>query len=167
MNKFALEIKWGVIFSISQLLWMLLEKIVGLHDVYISHHATYTNFFAFVAFALYYLALWEKRKLSPSGVIKWLDGFKFGLMISVVVTVLSPLGQVFTHYVITPDYFANVSAEAVRQNIMTAQAASDYFNLKSYLFQSAVGALIMGLVTSAIMSLIVVNIKKDIDVSSK
>ena len=62
MKKFALEIKWGVIFTIVLLLWMVMEKLLGWHGKHIDKHAIYTNFFAILAILIYVLALLEKRK---------------------------------------------------------------------------------------------------------
>ena len=62
MKNFSIEIKWGVLFSIVSLAWMLLEKTVGLHDQYIAKQAMYTNLFGLVAIGIYILALSDKKK---------------------------------------------------------------------------------------------------------
>ncbi len=36
MNRFAIEIKWGIIYSCAVLAWMSFEKAIGLHDENIS-----------------------------------------------------------------------------------------------------------------------------------
>jgi hypothetical protein len=55
--------------------------------------------------------------------------------------------------VITPDYFANVIEYSLSpgyyENRVDAEA---YFNLKNYMIQSVVGALIMGVVTTAVVA---------------
>lgn len=160
MSKYKVELKWAVMFIVSMLLWMALEKISGLHNEHIDKHATFTNFFAIVAISIYLLALWDKRKVSYQDAMTWKQGFTSGLIISVIVAILSPIGQLITHYAISPDFFTNISAESVRQGMMTQEEASNYFNMQSYIIQSSAGALIMGLVTSAVVSLIIVNIKK-------
>ena len=53
MAKFKIEIKWGVIFVIMSLGWMLLERLAGLHGEHIDKHALYTNFIAIPAIAVY------------------------------------------------------------------------------------------------------------------
>ena len=53
MNKFKIELKWGVYFTIAALAWMYVEKALGWHDELISKHAIYTNIFAIVAIAVY------------------------------------------------------------------------------------------------------------------
>ncbi|RMF31888.1 MAG: DUF4199 domain-containing protein [Bacteroidetes bacterium] len=154
MNKYATEIKWGGIFTVASLLWLLLEKSLGWHDEHIDKHPLYTNLFAIVAIAVYVLALREKRK-RLGGAMTWKQGFYAGLLISVVVMVLSPLAQWIAHTFITPDYFENAIAYAVEHGKATREQAESFFNLRSYMVQSAVFALVVGAVTSAIVALFV------------
>jgi hypothetical protein len=153
MKKRLIEIKWGLIFVIMMLLWMYFEKTMGWHDENIADHATYTNLVAIPSIIIYVLALLEKRKKHLNNVMSWKEGFISGMIITAVVVVLTPFSQLVTHEIITPEYFENVSAYAVDQGQMTQIEAKNYFNLKSYLWQSAVGALIMGAITSAIVAL--------------
>ena len=46
IKQFGIEIKWGIIFSFMTLLWMIMEKGVGLHDQYIDKQMIYTNLIA-------------------------------------------------------------------------------------------------------------------------
>jgi hypothetical protein len=57
MKNFSIELKWGIIFIISGILWAWLEVVFGLHDVYIAQHPLYTNFFGIIAVVIYILAL--------------------------------------------------------------------------------------------------------------
>lgn len=152
MKKFSIEIKWGIIFSVVSLLWMFLEKGLGWHDENISQHAIYTNLFAIVAIVLYVLALLDKRKNFYNGTMTWSQGFVSGIVISTVVAVLSPLAQYITHELITPDYFENVIEYSVESGAMKREAAEEYFNLTSYIIQSFFFALVVGVVTSAIVA---------------
>lgn len=152
-KNYALEIKWGFIFTAVALLWMVFEKMMGWHDEKIELHPTYTNFFAIAAIAVFVLALLEKRR-QLGGVMTWKQGFVAGLIISIVVAILSPPAQWITHTVITPDYFENATRYAVESGQATQAQAASYFNLSSYMVQGAVGGLIIGVVTSAILALI-------------
>jgi len=155
MKKFATEIKWGVIFTVAALLWMVLEKVLGWHDAHIDKHAIYTNFFAVIAIALFVFALIEKRNKDLGGKMTWVQGFVSGIIISVIIAILSPLSQYITHEFITPDYFQNAIANAVENAGMTQENAEVFFNFKSYVIQATFGALGMGIVTSAIVALFV------------
>lgn len=155
MKKIAIEIKWGVIFAIVSLLWMMLEKALGWHDELIDKHMIYTNFFAIVAIAVYVVALLDKRKNYYNGKMTWLQGFLSGIWIAVVVAILAPLTQYITSTIITPEYFPNVIEASVELGMKTREEAEAYFTLKNYIMQSVIGALLMGAVTSAIVALFV------------
>ncbi len=153
MKKFGIEIKWGIIFSIVTLLWMMLEKALGWHDELIDKHMIYTNLFAIVAIAIYAIALLDKRKNYYDGKMTWLQGFLSGLWIAVVVAILAPLTQYITSTIITPDYFSNVIEASVRLGKHTQEDAEAYFTLQNYIIQSTIGAIVMGAITAAIVAI--------------
>ena len=62
MKKIQIEIKWAIIFVIMTLIWMILEKVAGLHDEHIDKHPIFTNFIAIPAIAIYVFAILDKRK---------------------------------------------------------------------------------------------------------
>ncbi|TDN87203.1 uncharacterized protein DUF4199 [Salegentibacter sp. 24] len=154
MKNYQIEIKWGVIFFAASLLWMYFEKLMGWHDVLISKHAIYTNFFGLIAIAIYLLAIHDKRKNFFHGKMTWTQGFISGIILTTVIALLSPVGQLFTHYLISPKYFENAIEFAVTTERMERQEAQAYFSLNSYIIQAIAGALMMGVVTSAIVALI-------------
>jgi len=73
----------------------------------------------------------------------------------IVVAALSPLGQYIIHQFITPSYFPNAIAYSVNNDVMDQAEAEKYFTLKNYIVQSVMGAVIMGIITSAIVALLV------------
>jgi hypothetical protein len=154
MKSLKIEIKWAFIFIGSLLLWMLLERLAGLHDKHLDKHQYVTMLYSIVAISLYVFALLDKRKNFYNGVMTYKQGFITGLIITAIVTIFSPLTQWIISSVITPDYFKNVIQFSVEtgyhKNIADAEAQ---FNLKSYIVQSTVGALIMGIVTAAIVAI--------------
>lgn len=152
MNKIAIEIKWGIIFTVSGLAWMYLEKMLGWHDELISKHPIYTMLFSVVAIAIFVFALKDKKKNYFQNQMDWKQGFLSGCIVSIVVTLLSPMSQYITSEIISPNYFQNAINFAVENNRMTLENAQAFFNLKSYIFQAAFGGISMGIVTSAIVA---------------
>lgn len=150
MRKIGIEIKWGIIFTLCALLWMVFEKTMGWHDENIADHATYTNLFSIIAVLVFIVAVFDKRKNYYNGRITWLQGFVSGIFITLVVVILTPLSQWITLEWITPEYFDNAIKYAVENNKMTEVEAKDFFNMNSYITQAMIGGLIMGVVTSAI-----------------
>ena len=153
MKTIKIEIRWAIIFTVMMLIWMLLERVFGLHDEYIDKHPIFTNFVAIPAIAVYVLALLDKRDNFYHGKMTYIQGLITGLIITGMVTVLSPLSQIITSLVITPDYFQNAINYAVSEGKMTQKAAEEYFNLRSYILQGLIGAPVMGVLTSAIVAI--------------
>ncbi len=151
----TLEIKWGIIFTLFSLVWMVFEKTMGWHDENIAQHATLTNLFAIPAIAIYVYALLEKRKKHFNNIMTWQQGFLCGLMVTLVVAILSPLTQWITFQFITPEYFRNVIEHSVNIEGKDREEMEEFFTLKNYIIQSVFGALIIGVVTSAIVALFV------------
>jgi len=153
MNKYKIEIKWGIIFTVMMLLWMVLERLAGLHDEHIDKHMIYTNFVAIPAIVVYVLALLDKRKNFYNGVMSYKEGFISGLIISLIVTIFSPFTQYITSTIITPEYFANVIKFTVSEGEMSQVDAENYFNLQSYIYQVIIATPIMGIITTAIVAI--------------
>ncbi|WP_057939525.1 DUF4199 domain-containing protein [Algoriphagus resistens] len=155
MKNIKIEIKWALIFVVMMLAWMALEKSLGWHDEKIADHATLTNLVAIPSIAIYIFALLDKKKNFYHGVMNYYQGFMTGLVITLIVAILCPLSQYITLEFITPDYFSKVINYAVSAGEMTQEEAASYFNLQSYMIMSVVGALIMGVATSAVVAIIV------------
>ncbi|HBY66829.1 MAG TPA: DUF4199 domain-containing protein [Flavobacteriaceae bacterium] len=155
MNKIYIELKWAIIFMITLLSWMLLEKTLGWHEEEIADHWWLTMLFAPFAIFIYLLAVREKRRRVYNKKITWLQGFISGVILTLFVALLSPIAQYITHNYITPEYFKTVIEYSVTNDLMTRTKANDYFNITNYMWQSAFGALGFGIVTAAIVAVFV------------
>ena len=153
MKKFSTEITWSLIFIVMMLLWMLMEKLTGLHDVNIDMHPIVTNLVAIPAILIYVLALLDKRKKYYGGSMTYLQGFTTGVIMTVIITLFTPLIQYITSVYITPDYFTNVIAYTVEKGEMSQEEAEEYFNLSNYMIMSLYGSFIMGLITTSIVAI--------------
>lgn len=154
MEKVALEIRWALVFGAMSLVWMMLEKMVGLHDVHIAKHVLYTNLVALPAIAVYFFALKDKSKQAYGGKMDFRQGFYTGLWITLFVTILSPLTQAISFWVITPNFFQNMIQYVVESKSMTQEQAEQYFSLQKYLIDGVWGAPVMGILTSAIVAFV-------------
>jgi hypothetical protein len=155
MKNIKLELKWAIIFVIMQLIWMLLEKASGLYTLRIHKHAVYSNFIAIPAIAVYVFALLDKRNNFYGGAMTYLQGFIFGLMITVFVTLLTPVTQYLVAVGIAPEFFPNMIEYSVGNGSMTQDAAEKYFNLKNFIVQSMMFTPVMGIVTTALVAIFV------------
>lgn len=156
MKNIKIEIKWAILFVVMSLLWMWLEKLVGLHSAHIDKHMYLTNLFALPAILIYVLALRDKKQNHFNGHMTYVQGLISGLIITAIVALFSPLTQWITSTIITPEYFPNVIAHSVETGYHESlEAAEAYFNLENYMKQSVIGALAMGIITSAVVALFV------------
>ena len=155
MNKYKIEVKWAFAFVIMQLLWMLLEKILGLHSQNIDKHPIYTNFVAIPSIAIYMFALLDKRNNYFQGTMTYKEGLITGVIITFIVTLFSPLTQLIVSNIITPEYFPNVIKHSVNTGLMTEVEALNFFNLNSYIKQAIIVTPIMGMITTIIVAFLI------------
>ena len=154
MKNYKIEIKWAFFFIGSLLLWMLLEKLVGLHDKHIDKHQYLTMLYSVIAIAVYVFALLDKRKNYYHGVMSYRQGFVTGLIITVIVTLFSPITQWIISSIITPDYFRNVIEFSLKSGYYKSLAEAEaQFNLKNYMLMSTLSAFVMGVITTAIVAI--------------
>ncbi len=161
MKNIRIEIKWAIYFSIMSLLWMLLEKLTGLHGKFIDYHLYLTNLFAIPAIWFMVLALKDKKINFYNGNMTYKQGLISGIILSAFIALLSPLTQWITSYVITPEYFPNVIKRSVEIGYYktTAEAEAN-FNYKNYAINSTLFAFVFGVITTAI-AMIFIRTKKE------
>jgi len=156
MKKIKIEIKWAFIFIAVSLLWMVLEKIVGLHSTHIDKQQYLTMLFMIPAVWIFVLALKDKKKNDYNGRMSFKQGFISGVIISLIVMLFAPLTQWITSYIITPEYFPNVIEHSLKTGYYkTRTEAEAFFNYKNYAIQSVIGAIGMGIITSAAVAFFV------------
>lgn len=151
-KRLRLALIWTSILFVVTLCWMTFEKLMGWHDEAIAEHAVMTNLYDACFVLIFALAFLHYRKLLGS--LSFQQGFMFGLMITIMIALLSPLTQTIIHEVISPSYFQNIIEYAVSNNYLTREAAEGNFNLSSYILQNFIGTLILGSIVSAIMALL-------------
>ena len=158
MKNYSIEIKWGLRFILLTLAWAIGEKVIGLHDVHIAYYGMCSMLFVFPAFLFYYLALSEKKKYFYHNSITWKQGFVSGIVLSFIITLFIPATQYIIYKSITPQFFDNIIAYKV-QHQMTLENAKLYFNLKTYIIEGTFTGLSKGIITGAIVSLLIRNKK--------
>jgi hypothetical protein len=155
MKTVVTEIKWALVFVIMSLLWILMERLAGLHDQHIDKHSVFTNFIAIPAIAVYVFEMLEKRRRFYHGSLSYWQGFKSGLILTLIITIFSPVTKIIATMVITPLYFENVIRHSVASNIMTQAEAENYFSIKSFIINGLIETPLMGVLTAAVVALFV------------
>ncbi len=152
MNKYKTEIKWSLIFSGMFLVWMSAERLAGLHSSNIANQQVVTTFILVPAVVVYILALRSKRTNIYYDQITYKQSFVSGLWLTIFIVILSPVTQIITTTVISPDYFSNLTAYTVDNGIMTREQAQAQFNVGNYIIQSVMGGFITGILFTTIIS---------------
>lgn len=153
MGKYKIEIKWAFIFAAMFLLWIVVEKLSGLHDKYIDKQQFVTTLILIPSVVIYVLAIKDKKINYYAGNITYGQGFISGFMLTLFVVLLSPLNQLITSCIITPNYFSNAIEHTVKSGMFTREQAEAQFNIRYYMITGIVGALVTGILFSAIISI--------------
>ena len=153
MDKYKIELKWAFFYIAASLLWMFIEKLSGLHSVHIDKQQYLTLVFLIPAIWIYWLAMKDKKKNYYQNIISYKQAVMSGILMSLIVMIFAPLTQWVISTVITPEYFPNVIEYALATKYFaTREEAEAYFSLNNYIIQSTIGAIIMGVVISAVMA---------------
>lgn len=155
MEKFKIEFKWAVYFSVIMLIWMYFEKFMGWHNEKIHLQQIYTMLFGIIAIIVYVFALIDKKKNYYNGTMDWKQGFVSGAILSLIVAAFTPITQYIALEIISPEYFSNIINYTVEKGRMTLVEAKKHFTLSSYIYMSTFFGLSSGIVTSAIVSFFV------------
>lgn len=145
---FKLEFKYASLIGIAMILWLWGEKIVGLHKEHIEYHPYVTMFAVLFPIIGTTMALKEKRA-ENGGYLTFKQGFLTGFGVALIGTPMAILIQFIFHKFINPDFFTDMIAYAEAHD---HPGSEEYFNLKSYMIQAAMGPLVGGTVISAILA---------------
>lgn len=158
---FKIALKYGILIVVFMFLWVSLEYLIGLQTDFIRFHPLATLLSLVIPLIFLYYALRESQK-KYEGNFNYVESFKVGVMVTFVVAILSPLSQWLFHAFVFPGFFesmrANTEASLLAQGIdieVAQREAAEELNLASYLMRSFLGALVAGVVMSAILAIFV------------
>ncbi len=156
------SLKWGILLSVTGFIWVLMEFVLGFQTDKIQQHASITNLVLLPVMLILHLALLEFRRITgPKTAFKHL--MIGALSITGITVVLIPFLQWIFFTLINPGFFETFRNYAVSTGQMTAEAASAYFTLSSYLTMSVVASVLTNLVVSAILASLILRQKKIYD----
>ncbi|MFC2086150.1 DUF4199 domain-containing protein [Bacteroidota bacterium] len=152
MKNIRIEIKWALIFTLTSILWMLLEKIVGLHTTHIESYNTYSNLYFIPVIVIYIMALLEKRKKFYKGTMNYKQGIISGAIITIITTILIPLTQYITYKFVVPDFFINFINYAVNGGMNRMDAEKTY-SMSRLIIMGLIGTPIVGIFLTLIIAI--------------
>lgn len=153
MSSYLYEARYGLAVAFALLVWITLEYQVGLHTTHIASHSIVTNFFAIIPIYLMWRALKHRRDVLEGGQVLWWQGVTSGMVISVVAGALAaPTMWFFTKF-INPGFYQAMIDFAVASG-EKREIAEANFHPTVYAIQSTLSPVIMGFLTSVILTAI-------------
>jgi hypothetical protein len=144
------EVKYGLIFSLVSFIWLCLEFFLGFHGSHIEKHVLVSKFFSFPAVIIMVQNIMQKKK-ELGGKITFGQAFQSGFIMTLIVALLSPGVYYLFFTIVNPGYFEAFRNYAIEMKLATADEAASDFNLKAFLVQGAISAIVMGVLSTAII----------------
>lgn len=143
------ELKYSIFLSVVTLLYLAIEFYCGFQTKYIGYRpiVTYFILFPYIVIAMHGM---KEKKREFGGKLTYRRAFRSGMTIGIITAILSPIVVIIFIKFINPNFFADSIDYAVSTKKSTQRQAENYFNLKNYFFQSAIGSLINGLIISIV-----------------
>ncbi len=153
MNR-QTEIKWGVVWPTSMFLFLCFEFYAGLQEPPNLEWGVIVDTAGGLVLPLlvFFLGLRQKRDQDLEGVMSWKEGFVSGLIMTAVALPLSLLLVWAFLTFVNPSWFDTMITYSVATGYFSQEAAEAYFNMKSYLTQTAMNVALFGVVLSAIFA---------------
>jgi hypothetical protein len=157
----AHALKWGLIIGLASLVWLYVAYYLGLHTNGIVVFQAFMLGWLVITVTGYILALRSIRRLN--GTLSFWNGLRAGSLAAVVTALVAVLMQVGYYKVVHPEWpdfmvgqtrehFAAQGMPEAQVDEMVARARRT-FTLRNYAIQSALTALITGVVLSGIIML--------------
>ncbi|MEM9015932.1 MAG: DUF4199 domain-containing protein [Verrucomicrobiota bacterium] len=159
--KLPLELKWGLLLGLASLLWLYLSFWMGMHGTLLGIQVV-TLVSLLISIVIYIFALGSYRTTYPEST--YLEGLKAGAGIAGIAAVMAVGAQAGYHFVVNPGFTDFMVGETEKFYLSQGvaedearrlgEASAKTFGFTSYAIQAALGAIITGVVTSAIILLI-------------
>jgi len=155
----ALELRWGLIIGAANLVWLYASYFLGMHTNGLAWIQVAGLSGVLISVVGYVLALRALVRERPE--ITYLEGLKSGVLVAGIVALIAVVAQVGYFVLINPDWTEYMVEEtrrhyqgtgATREEIDSwAEDARTTFSLGSYATQAALGSLVVGIVSCAII----------------
>ncbi len=143
----SIEIKWAVVFSIINILWFTIEKLMGLHAEKMAYLNTFRMLFLFPTIGIYAFEIWEKRRNFYKTNITFLQGFKSGMILTFYIAIFGLVVNFIKFKWISPS-FLNLPVNPMLSNI----DGSKELTVAQGMAMSFTGTFLVGVVFTLILA---------------
>ncbi len=150
MSKIGIELKWAAFITAFSCIWAALESALGYHKDFSNIMVTAFIYYIILTF-LWAIAFIDKKKsLGKNAIWEFKNAFKFGLFLTGLTTLLSPIAQYIIYETISPDYFNNVIEYQLSKGRQTRESLELIHNMNFTIRQGVMNALSLGVIYSAL-----------------
>ncbi len=150
MGKIGIELKWAAIITLYGCVWAAMEKALGYHEDFSNIMVTAFLYFVILTFLWAVAFIDKKKSLGKNTDWDFKRAFKFGLFLTGLTAILSPIAQYIIYESISPDYFNNVIQHQLSQGRQTLESLEAINNLDFMIRQGVMNALSLGVIYSAL-----------------
>lgn len=130
MNKIGIELKWAGIITAFTCFWAALEQALGYHKDFSNILITAFIYYIILTFMWAIAFIDKKKSLGKNTVWEFKSAFKFGLILTGLLTILSPISQYIIYENISPDYFNNIIEYRLAKGRETRESLEDIYNME-------------------------------------
>lgn len=150
MNKIGIELKWAAFITAFACLWAALENALGYHKDFSNILITSFIYYVILTF-LWAIAFIDKKKsLGKNAIWEFKSAFKFGLFLTGITALLSPIAQYIIYETISPDYFTNIIEYQLKKGRETIEILQQSYNMNFVISLGVRDALSFGVIYSAL-----------------
>ena len=152
------EIKYGFNISVAGFAFICAEFLLGLHTKFVKWHPM-VSWVAMLIPVLGLIFAIRQKRYELGGFISYKKSLRTGVLVSIVSAIVNPLFIFIYYKIVNPGWTAFMVEEARKFAISSGKDpfeamknAEIYFSMKSYMIQSALGALGGGILISLILA---------------
>lgn len=159
MFYWKIEFKWTLIFSLVSIMWMVMERILGLHNGFLEYHFYFSLLSIIPLYVVFTLAIKDKGVNRYEGENQLMNSIYTLLKLILLVTISSPFVQYLALSYVSPNYFKNLAQLAIEQSKLTdLEEAKSVMGFEAYAFMISLKYFSLSVAASIIVLL--VNLKK-------
>ncbi len=154
MKNRLTEIKWGVVWPTSVFLFLCFEFFAGLQEPPHLEWGMWIDMLGGLVLPLlvFGLGLRQKRDQDLEGRMSWQEGFRSGLLITLISLPLSVLLVWAFLTFVNPHFFRTMIEYGLAMGYDGEAHIRAYFSMKPYLTQTAISTLLLGVILSAVFA---------------
>lgn len=150
MNNIGIQLKWAAIITAFACLWAAMEKALGYHDDFSNIIVTAFFYYIILTFLWAFAFIDKKKSLGKDAVWEFKNALKYGLLLTALLTILSPISQYIIYESISPDYFNNVIKHQLESGNHTKEDLELIHNINFSIRQGVMNSLSLGVIYSAL-----------------